>query len=90
MRFSRQEYWSGLSFPSPMNLIATTHQKSKIDTQPHKRERNPNTIRGSHQTVREERKGRGKEQNKNKNNKKTINKMAISMYASTIPLKVLD
>ena len=44
MGFSRQEYGSGLPFPSPMNLIANANQESKIDTQPHKRERNTNII----------------------------------------------
>ena len=55
-----------------MNLIANANQESKIDTQPHKRERNPNIIqRQSSNCKRRElrdKKGTKKEQEKQQEN----------------------
>lgn len=67
-----------------MNLMVTTNQIALIDTQNIRRKKYKHNIKESHQVTREENKRRNQNY---KNNQKTINKMAISTYLSTIYFK---
>ena len=63
------------------NLIEITNQRTTIDTLIKKKNQLKYNTKNSHQITREENK-RGREEKSNKNNTKTVKKMAIGVFLS--------
>ena len=82
MEFSRQEYWRGLSCPSPGDLPypgSPALQADSLSTEPlRKPKESKHNTKDSHQFTRKENKRRKTQQKRTYRNKpKTVNKMAI-------------
>ena len=70
------------------NLMVTTNQKSITNIQTEKKKESKYNTKNSHQITKKENKEERKNKKTYKNKSKTINKMAIRTYISTITLNV--